>query len=147
MFHSGRFIFAVALTLLLAAPRSVAQEDGAATSPSTQPTSRPASGPFSRLRVRVPAEKLRPIRAVRVRNPSETRRGRIKVKIKTTPSKASVTHGGRKVGVTPLTIVTERNSTPMDVVIRRAGYMILRTRIMRRVSRTYSFVLTPAKVN
>lgn len=137
------------LAVASASLRSDAQPaaDASPPQPASQPTSQPTGDPFARLRVRVPKEQLPPLRSVRIRNPREARGGRIKVMVKTTPSKASVTHGGRKLGVTPLTLIVERNSTPLDIVIRKVGYMILRTRIMRRVSRTYAFVLTPAKVH
>ena len=142
--------FALALALLGATAAAQSGRDGAAppaSAPASAPASRPAGDPFARLRVRVPVAQLPPLRSVRVRNPSEARRGTINVHVKTTPSGASVTHGGRRLGETPLTIAAERNSTPMDIVIRRRGYMILRTRIMRRVSRTYAFTLSPAKVH
>ena len=48
--------------------------------------------------------------------------------------------------MTPLTLTAPRNSTPYDVVIRKGGYMTLRTRIMRKVTRGYFFKLSPAKL-
>jgi hypothetical protein len=147
-------LFAVSATLALAAfgATAAAQPVAAGTAPpasgpASAPTSPAVGDPFARLRVRIPVARLSPLRSVRVRNPSEARRGAISVHVKTSPSGASVTHGGRRLGETPLTITAERNSTPMDIVIRKRGYMILRTRIMRRVSRTYAFTLSPAKVH
>ena len=55
-------------------------------------------------------------------------------------------HGRHKLGVTPIRLTAKLGSTPLDLVIRRRGYMTLRTRIMRTASRSYWFRLHPAKL-
>lgn len=146
----GLRALAVLLTVAVCpAPGAAQPAPPAPVAPATAPASQPAASgdPFVRLRASVPIAQLGPLRSVRVRNPGESTGGTIKVMVKTAPKGANVTHGGRRLGETPLTIVAERNSTPMDIVITKPGYMILRTRIMRRVSRTYAFKLSPAKIH
>jgi hypothetical protein len=75
-----------------------------------------------------------------------SRKGTITVTIGTSPKGATVYYGGKLLGTTPLSLTAQRGSTPYDVVIRRAGYMTLRSRIMRRTTRGYFFKLTPAKL-
>jgi hypothetical protein len=97
----------------------------------------------------VPRSKLPPLRSVRVRDKQEeqdrSRQGTISVHINTSPPGASVHYGGKLLGTTPLTLSAHRGSTPLDVVIQHGGFMTLRTRIMRKVSHSYQFKLTPAK--
>lgn len=121
--------------------------------PASQPTAPAASqpaGPFARLRVVVPKNKLPPLVSVRVRDRREaedrSRKGNIRVSINTSPRGAVVLYGGKSLGTTPLTLSAHKGSTPLDVVIRARGYMTLRTRIRRKKSRSYFFKLTPAKI-
>lgn len=117
---------------------------------SPAPASQPAADPFRLLRIVVARDKLPPLRSVRVRTKREaedrSRKGTIKVTIGTRPKGASVFYGGKLLGTTPLSLTAKKGSTPYDVVIRRGGYMILRTRIRRKVNRKYFFTLTPAKI-
>ncbi len=105
--------------------------------------------PFAALKVVVAKDKLPPLRTVRVPNPKElqtAKEGNISVTIGSSPSGASVSYGGRSLGVTPLSVSAPRGSTPMEVVIRARGRMTLRTRIRRKVNRSYYFKLHPAKI-
>jgi len=90
-----------------------------------------------------------PLRSVRVPHKQEkndrSRQGSITVSVGTSPGGASVTYGGKLLGATPFSFSAKQGSTPLDVVIRKKGYMTLRTRIRRKVSRTYYFRLHPAK--
>jgi hypothetical protein len=110
----------------------------------------PAGGdPFARLKRVTPKDKLPPLVSVRVRDKRDaaSRKGTISVSVSTSPKGASVYYGGKLLGTTPFSISAPRGSTPFDVVIRRGGYMTLHTRLMRKVSRGYSFKLTPAKLH
>ena len=115
-----------------------------------KPTARPARDPYKKLKVVVPRDKLPPIKSVRVRTKHEaedrSRTGTVKVTVSSKPQKASVYHGGRLLGTTPFALTAKRGSTPLDVVIKRGGFMVLRTRIRRKVDRQYIFRLTPAKI-
>lgn len=95
-------------------------------------------------------DKLTPIDSVRVRDEREaqerSRQGTIRIIINTTPKYAQVFYGGKLLGETPLTLEAQRGSTPLDIVIRHKQFMTLRTRIQRKVTRTYAFTLTPAKL-
>lgn len=116
----------------------------------SEPSSRPGTDPFSRLKVVTPREKLGPLASVRVRDKREaqdrSRQGAISISLSTSPKGAAVYYGNKLLGTTPLALSAQRGSTPMDVVIRHGGYMTLRTRLMRKVSRSYSFKLSPAKL-
>ncbi len=104
---------------------------------------------FAQLKIVVPRDKLPPLAAVRTHDRRKRREGAkrktIKVVITSSPSGASVTWGRRKLSTTPVALVASEASTPMDLVLRRKGYMVLRTRVQRRVSRNYFFKLHPAK--
>jgi hypothetical protein len=88
--------------------------------------------------------------SVRVRDKREvedrSRSGSITVTVNTSPKGAAVYYGSTLLGTTPLSLSAHRGSTPLDVVIRRGGYMTLHTRLMRKVTRGYFFKLTPAKL-
>ncbi len=111
---------------------------------------KPAGNPYRRLKVVVPKDKLPPLRSVRVRTKQEaedrSRTGTIKVSISSKPKGARVTYGGKLLGTTPFSITAKRGSTPLDVVVKRGGYTVLRTRVRRKVNRSYVFRLTPAKI-
>jgi len=100
----------------------------------------------------IPRDQLGPLRSVRLRNhdsdkdPTKRRR-RNRVLVLTKPSGAKVYYRGKLLGVTPLTIDANGRTTPMDIVIRARGFMVLRTRIQRNERRTYAFQLTPSKFN
>jgi hypothetical protein len=134
-------------------PRRPAPATLAAAKKSPQPTLRGGSSkggnPFARLKVVVPREKLPPLAFVRThdrRKPRErAKRKKIRVVITSSPGGASVTWGRRKLGNTPVVVTAPESSTPMDLVLRRKGYMVLRTRVQRRISRKYFFKLHPAK--
>ena len=144
---------ALGIALLLAGP-ALGEEPPAA--PASLPASQPASqqaptvDPFSRLRVVNPRNKLPPLRSVRVRDQREeedrSRKGTINVMIRSIPKGASVTYGGKLLGRTPVTLKAPRGSTPLDVVVKARGFMTLRTRIRRKVNRSYTYKLTPAKL-
>ena len=114
------------------------------------PGSQPSKNPFRRLKVVVPKDKLGPIKSVRVRTKQEakdrSRTGTVKVSVSSKPKGAAVYYGGKLLGTTPFSISATRGSTPLDVVVRKPGYMVLRTRVRRKVSRQYIFRLTPAKI-
>jgi hypothetical protein len=118
--------------------------------PEGAPSSQASDDAISRLPVVTPRGKLPPLSTVRVRDKREaqdrSRTGTITVTISTSPKGAAVYYGGKLLGTTPLALTAQRGSTPYDVVIRRGGYMTLRTRIMRKTTRGYSFKLTPAKL-
>jgi hypothetical protein len=99
----------------------------------------------------VPKEHLPALRSVRPRDRREvaarSRSGTISVSVTTQPKGAAVYYGGKLLGATPFSLTAQRGSTPYDVVIRHRGYMTLHTRLMRKVSRGYSFKLTPAKLH
>jgi len=127
------------------------QPPAPASAPGSQPARPPAASPtagdpFRRLRVKTPKDRLPPLRSVRIRDRREKATGKITITIKSRPSGAKVYHGRRLLGSTPLKVTAERNSTPLDIVLRRGGYMILRSRIMRRVTRSYFFDMSPAKL-
>ncbi len=98
------------------------------------------------LRVVTPKDKLPLIRSIRIRDQREQAKGTIRISVRSSPSGATVTHGGRLLGKTPLTLTAPSHSTPLDIVIRMARRMIVRSRIMRRKSRSYFFKLHPAKL-
>ena len=161
----------VSLTLAATAPQLYAQAPGGSPQAHAQdhapPTSQapvaarakaadpgqnqagPAQDPFMKLVRVIEVAKLPPLKSVRRRAPGTVDdrdgRKRITVMIKTRPSGASVRWGRRVIGSTPLRMVAAEGSTPADLVIQKSGYMILRTRIHRRASRSYTFQLTPAK--
>ncbi|MBW2732472.1 MAG: PEGA domain-containing protein [Deltaproteobacteria bacterium] len=105
--------------------------------------------PFARLKRVIPREALKPIRSVRLydqeQEVAQSPKDKIKVIIQTRPRGALVKWGRRTLGNTPVALIAPRGSTPADLVIRRKGYMVLRTRVQRRTSRSYFFKLTPAK--
>lgn len=105
--------------------------------------------PFARLRRVVDRQALKPIRSIRLHDREKAhdrgKKDNIKVLVQTRPSGAVVKWGRRTLGTTPVALVAPKGSTPADLVIRRRGYMVLRTRVQRRISRTYFFKLTPAK--
>ncbi len=106
--------------------------------------------PFKRLKVVIPRDKLDVLRSVRARTKQEaedrSRTGEIRVSISSKPQGAAVYYGGRLLGTTPMALKAVRGSTPLDVVIKKRGYMNLRTRIRRKVNRDYKYRLTPAKI-
>jgi hypothetical protein len=114
----------------------------------TAPAVRRGANPFWRLKPTVERDKLPPLSTVRVRRAAtqdgKSRSKRIRVVIKSSPS-ASVSWGGKSLGSTPLVLSAPRNSTPLDIVLRRKGFMPIRTRVQRLISRTYFFKLHPAK--
>ena len=123
----------------------------AAPAPRSGEVSTPRGGdPFVALKPVVSRDKLTPLASVRVRDKREaadrSRKGTISVSVSTSPKGASVYYGTKLLGTTPLSLSAQRGSTPFDVVIRRGGYMTLHTRLMRKVSRGYSFKLTPSKL-
>lgn len=128
------------LTPLGAAPRGSAIE----------PASPAKRDPFARLRQVLAMDRLGPQYTVRPRNGEEgedpKKRKQVRVVVRTSPSGARVYHRGRSMGSTPLTVPGGPKATPMDLVIKAGGTMVLRTRIQRRKSRTYVFKLTPAKL-
>jgi hypothetical protein len=87
--------------------------------------------PFAGLRVKIPPDQLPPLKSVRIRDQRERPQGKITVTIKTMPEGAKVTYGRKNLGLTPIKLQAEANSTPLDIVVRKAGYMVLRTRIQR----------------
>lgn len=91
---------------------------------------------------------LPPLKSIRQRNSQEqqNKQKTISVQVNTSPGGATVKHGRKLLGTTPLTLTAFENSTPLDITIRHPGYMLLRTRIHRQVSRTYMFKLTPSKL-
>ncbi len=106
--------------------------------------------PFKRLKVVIPKDKLGVLRSVRARTKQEaedrSRTGEIRVSISSKPQGAAVYYGGRLLGTTPMALKAKRGSTPLDVVIKKKGYMNLRTRVRRKVNRDYKYRLTPAKI-
>lgn len=95
-------------------------------------------------------DRLGPQYAVRPRNgdkAEDPKKGKqVRVVVRTSPSGARVYQRGRLLGTAPLTVPGGPSATPMDLVVKAGGYMVLRTRIQRRKSRTYVFKLTPAKL-
>jgi hypothetical protein len=134
---------------VFAEEKKPAAEKEAATASKPTASSQPSGDPTTQLKEVVPKNKLPPLRSVRLRDKREeedrSRKGTISVTITSSPKGAAIYYGGKLLGNTPLTLTAQRGSTPFDVVLRRGGYMTLRTRIMRKVSHTYSFKLTPAK--
>jgi len=112
--------------------------------PASSPATRPAD-PFAKLVVKIPKDRLPPLRSVRIRDQRESPAGNIRLRIGSAPSGATVRHGGRVLGKTPLVLRAPYFSTPMDLVLSRGGYMVLRTRVHRDKSRGYFFKLNPAK--
>lgn len=53
---------------------------------------------------------------------------KVKIFVRSTPPKAFVTWGKKKLGPTPLTIERPRDSGPVDLVIRASGYFPVHTR-------------------
>ena len=136
-------------------PRIVlARADDPAPAPGARPGSPPPApkkDPFAQLKVVTPKEKLPTLRSVRTR-PGKTSKGdvqkkTISVTIGSSPSGASVSHGGRSLGVTPLSISAPEGSTPIDIVVRAGRRMVLRTRVSRDENRSYFYKLHPAKFN
>ena len=119
--------------------------------PASKPTASPAAkrvDPFASLKVVTPRDRLPPLFSVRPRHSpgqSTKRARRIVVKVASNPRGAVVSWGGKVLGTTPLMISGSPRATPMDLTLRRKGYMVLRTRIMRRARRGYYFKLVPAK--
>jgi hypothetical protein len=117
-------------------------------------TSQPAVAgrhdPFLQLRVVVPRAKLPPMRSVRVRDKREetdrSREGKVTITIGSRPRGARVYYGGKLLGTTPFGLTARKGSTPYDVVLKKGGYMTLHTRIRRKVSRSYFFRMSPAKI-
>ncbi|MFH1131009.1 MAG: PEGA domain-containing protein [Pseudomonadota bacterium] len=105
--------------------------------------------PFAKLTTVIPKDALPFLNTIRLRPPLEQnpRNEKISIVVNTIPNGATVKYGGRTLGKTPLTLYAPKNSTPLDLVIRHAGYMTLRTRIHRRTTYTYSFKLNPAKLH
>ena len=104
--------------------------------------------PFQALRVVIPRDKLPPLTSVRLRGRRENlRKKEIRIVVRSIPDGARVTHGKKTLGQTPLTLTAPRNSTPLDIVIRRAGYMKVRTRIHRDKGRKYTFRLHPGRLH
>lgn len=138
-----------ASTKTKAAPGKAKAAPGKAKAPTRANVKQPGK-PFKGLKVVIPKDKLGPLRSVRVRTKREaedrSRSGTVKVSVSSKPKGASVFYGGKLLGTTPFAITATRGSTPLDVVVRRPGYMVLRTRVRRKVSRQYIFRLTPAKI-
>ena len=111
---------------------------------------KPAKDPHAKLKVKVPRDKLPPLRSVRARTKQEakdrSRKGTVKITITSSPKGAKVRHGNTSLGVTPFSITAKRGSTPIDVVVKRGGYMTLRTRVERKATRKYHYKLTRAKL-
>ncbi|MBK8481184.1 MAG: PEGA domain-containing protein [Proteobacteria bacterium] len=107
-----------------------------------------ADDPFAALRPVALPESLPPPPSVRPREAAEgaALRQRIVVRVMTVPRGAEVHHHRRLLGTTPLTLELAQPGTPLDLVLTRAGYMLLRTRIEQRESRNYTFELTPGKL-
>lgn len=107
-----------------------------------------ADDPFAALRPVALAESLPPPPSVRPRAASEgaAARQRVVVRVITVPRGAAVHHHRRLLGTTPLTLELAQPGTPLDLVLTRPGYMLLRTRIEQRESRNYTFELTPGKL-
>jgi len=122
----------------------------AATEPAKAGATSQPGDPFSRLPVVIPRAKLPALASVRLRDKREaedrSRKGNISISISTSPKGASVYYGGKLLGTTPLGLSAQRGSTPWDVIIRKGGYMTLHTRIMRKVTRGYSFKLRHMKL-
>jgi hypothetical protein len=118
---------------------------------SSQPTSRPAT-PAADAPQTIAGSALKgpPLRSVRLRDTREaadrSRVGEINVKVNTTPTGAKIYYGRKLLGKTPFVLKAKRGSTPLDVVVKYRGYMTLRTRLRRKVHRTYNFKLSPAKI-
>jgi hypothetical protein len=91
-----------------------------------------------------------PLRSVRLRDTREaadrSREGEISVKINTQPTGAKIYYGRKLLGKAPFVLKAKRGSTPLDVVVKHSGFMTLRTRLRRKVHRTYFFKLSPAKI-
>lgn len=153
------------LTLTIAA--LLGGSTAAAKTPAPPPKSQPASSqpaaasqpaataagrpdPFLQLKVIVPKSKLPPVRSIRVRDKREeadrSREGKITVHLSSRPRGARVYYGGKLLGNTPLGLTAKKGSTPFDVVLKKGGYMTLHTRIRRKVSRSFHFKLSPAKI-
>ena len=117
--------------------------------PASPPAASPRADPFAKLKVVVPKDKLPPVRSVRATagkaGKSTGERKNITVTVGSTPSGASVHHGGKNLGVTPVSVSAPEGSTPMDIVLRARSRMTLRTRILRDTSRSYYYKLHPAK--
>lgn len=134
-------------------PRIVlAQADNPAPNPGAKPGSpapAPRQDPFAQLKVVTPRDKLPTLRSVRKRpakaSKNNEKKKEISVIIGSSPKGASVSHGGRSLGVTPLSVSAPEGSTPMDIVVKAGGRMTLRTRVSRDKSRSYFYKLHPAK--
>ena len=115
-----------------------------------EPVSPANRDPFAQLRQVLAMDRLGPQHAIRPRNgdkAEDPKKGKqVRVVVRTSPSGARVYQRGRLLGTAPLTVPGGPRATPMDLVIKAGGYMVLRTRIQRRKSRTYVFKLTPAKL-
>lgn len=132
---------APAAALSPAAPERDAQ-------PPTPPPPATGADPFAALQPVVGPGPLPPLPSVRAREAPEgaALHERVVVRVTTVPAGAQVQHHGRALGTTPLTFDLAHPGTPLDLVLTRAGYMLLRTRIERRESRSYVFELTPGKL-
>jgi hypothetical protein len=116
--------------------------------PEQPANTREVSDAWSRLKVLIRKEKLGPLCTVLPRRGAGRLHAEtIKVAIKTIPAGAALTHGRKALGSAPLVLEARPGSTPLDLVVRRAGFMTVRTRIHRDRNRTYTLRLHPAKLN
>ncbi|MCA9556978.1 MAG: PEGA domain-containing protein, partial [Myxococcales bacterium] len=60
------------------------------------------------------------------------------------PSGAVVYHGRKKLGTTPLSVTRKRDSGPLDLVVRRGGYLSVSTRAYTFHDDSLTVRLTPA---
>jgi hypothetical protein len=146
---SQRSSWPIAATILLVAS-PLRAEPAPADKPAASAPASQVADPFLGLRVLTPREKLPPLASVRIRDKREaqdrSRKGTVTITIGSSPKGAAVYYGSKLLGTTPLALSAHRGSTPFDVVIRRAGYAALHSRIMRKISRGYFFKLNPAKL-
>jgi hypothetical protein len=155
----SRTIPVIILLLTAACPSAAQSRPGPAAVPTSQPASTPVSqpavgqtttDPFAHLRMLIPPDQLPPLRSIRLRDKLEqqerSHKGTIRVRVGSRPKGVAVYYGGKLLGTTPLTLTAHRGSRPMDVVLKKSGYMVLHTRIRRREDRSYFFKMTPAKI-
>lgn len=61
--------------------------------------------------------------------PPKPRPEKVKIQVKSVPPKAKVYWGRKKLGETPLTMVRERDTGPIEIVVRSDGYFPVHTRV------------------
>ncbi len=67
----------------------------------------------------------------------------VQISVRSSPSGATVYHGRKNLGTTPLTVTRKRDSGPLDLVVRRGGYLAVNTRAYTFRDDTVSVQLTP----